>query len=91
MAGNGGLGTLLEVAPMFLVVGGSIVDAYLLAHAQNTADRSSAMTGATTSDEDAVACPHCGNDLDPELEFCHWCTRAVDNVDRDRREVTDNT
>jgi len=23
-------------------------------------------------------CPHCGRELDPTLEFCHWCTEHRD-------------
>ncbi|WP_455429265.1 DUF7575 domain-containing protein [Haloterrigena gelatinilytica] len=26
-----------------------------------------------------IACHHCGESLDPDLEFCHWCTRPVEN------------
>jgi hypothetical protein len=24
-------------------------------------------------------CPHCGRELDPTLEFCHWCTEPREN------------
>lgn len=31
---------------------------------------------------DGVArCPHCGKDLDPTLDFCHWCTTPLDGED----------
>lgn len=23
-------------------------------------------------------CPECGKDLDPDLQFCHWCTARLD-------------
>lgn len=23
-------------------------------------------------------CPHCGRELDPTLEFCHWCTASLE-------------
>lgn len=23
-------------------------------------------------------CPHCGRELDEDLEFCHWCTTRLD-------------
>ncbi|SEW31730.1 DUF7575 domain-containing protein [Natrinema salifodinae] len=78
VSGTWGLGTLLAVAPMFLVVGLSIVDAYLLAWAQNADARPS-----NTAGEDSIPCPHCGNDLDSELEFCHWCTKPVGELDQD--------
>lgn len=59
----------LAVAPLFVVVGLSVVDAYLLAHAHNAAAQ-----GTGAPDGRITHCPHCGNELDPELGFCHWCT-----------------
>ncbi|WP_339106066.1 zinc ribbon domain-containing protein [Haloterrigena salinisoli] len=90
MAGSGSPETMLAVSPMLCVVGLSAIDAYLLARAQNATDRSptgdtSTAVSAESTDGDTIACPHCGSDLDPELEFCHWCTKAVD-VDGDRLE-----
>ncbi|ELZ18614.1 hypothetical protein C477_09916 [Haloterrigena salina JCM 13891] len=26
---------------------------------------------------DVIACHHCGESFNPDLEFCHWCTRPV--------------
>ncbi|OAQ52001.1 hypothetical protein HTG_13550 [Natrinema mahii] len=78
LAGNGTPGTLLAVAPMLLVVGLSTVDAYLLASTQRTSTPASTPSETATTD-----CPHCGNELDPDLEFCHWCTRAVENAGRE--------
>lgn len=26
-------------------------------------------------------CPRCGKELDPTLEFCHWCTATLDGDD----------
>lgn len=26
---------------------------------------------------DGPTCPECGKELDPDLEFCHWCTHRV--------------
>ena len=28
-------------------------------------------------DPDAVHCPDCGNEIDEELDFCHWCTSRI--------------
>ncbi|AGB32729.1 hypothetical protein C488_08777 [Natrinema pellirubrum DSM 15624] len=84
LAGNGTTETLLAVAPMLLVVGLSTVDAYLLAYTQQTRT-----TPSPPSETEPTDCPHCGNELDPDLEFCHWCTRAVENADRDA--ATDGT
>ncbi|QCC57993.1 zinc ribbon domain-containing protein [Natrinema thermotolerans] len=78
LAGNGTTETLLAVAPMLLVVGLSTVDAYLLAYTQQTRT-----TPSPSSETETTDCPHCGNELDPDLEFCHWCTRAVENADRE--------
>lgn len=27
---------------------------------------------------DAVTCPECGGEVDPQLDFCHWCTAQLD-------------
>lgn len=96
----------LSVAPTLLVGGASVVDAYVVARAQNALARTTAATGAETGDaaeagdaakavtRDATeartgngagettdaaggtldSCPNCGKDVDPELDFCHWCT-----------------
>ncbi|ADB63152.1 hypothetical protein Htur_4338 (plasmid) [Haloterrigena turkmenica DSM 5511] len=83
LAGTATLETMLAVSPMYVVIGLSAVDAYLLARAQNAQRRpptttDAAAINAETADDGTIACPHCGNELDPDLEFCHWCTRAVD-------------
>ncbi|SER35391.1 zinc ribbon domain-containing protein [Natrinema salaciae] len=81
------LETLLTAAPMLVVAGLSTLDAYVLARARH----SSASATALPSDaaDDAFACPHCGKALDPELEFCHWCTRSVADAEPNR-ESTNN-
>ncbi|ELZ24563.1 hypothetical protein C477_00085 [Haloterrigena salina JCM 13891] len=92
MAGTVNAETILAMAPMTFVAGLSVVDAYLLARIQNAAarltttdDADADAVSAATAGEGAIDCPHCGNELDPELEFCHWCTKAVD-VDGDELE-----
>lgn len=30
-------------------------------------------------------CPHCGKELDGDLEFCHWCTTPLDTPDSEER------
>ena len=30
---------------------------------------------------DGPVCPHCGRELDVELEFCHWCTTRIEYHD----------
>jgi hypothetical protein len=73
----------LSVAPTLLVGGASVVDAYVIARAQNALARTENATEATrnagegTKDvagETTDSCPNCGREVDPELDFCHWCT-----------------
>jgi hypothetical protein len=46
----------------------SMADAYWVAKRRNQ----------VTTVEEQSTCPHCGKDLDSDLEFCHWCTQRVD-------------
>ena len=46
----------------------SMVDAYWVAKRRNA--QSAVMEGTT--------CPHCGKDVDPDLDFCHWCTERLE-------------
>lgn len=48
-------------APLFALLLISAVDAYRLAAA-----------GPQTTD--GPQCPNCGGELDPEIDFCPWCT-----------------
>lgn len=73
----------LSVAPTLIVGGASAVDAYVLARAQNAIARArDAADGSVAADarasdetgEKAENCPNCGREVDPELDFCHWCT-----------------
>ena len=45
----------------------SVVDAYWVAKRRN---EQATVTEGTT-------CPHCGKEVDPDLDFCHWCTERV--------------
>ncbi|ELY92018.1 DUF7575 domain-containing protein [Natrinema altunense] len=78
VTGNGGFADAVVVAPLFLVIGLSILDAYLLAHSQRVP---SAVDPDTA---ESIPCPHCGKELDSDLEFCQWCTEPIDDSDRDR-------
>ncbi|WP_225336457.1 zinc ribbon domain-containing protein [Halomicrobium urmianum] len=66
----------LAVAPTLVVGALSVVDAYLVASAQNALARRT-----TTEDGQFTHCPNCGRELDSDLEFCHWCTADVEAVD----------
>lgn len=66
----------LAAAPIVVVGGLSVADAYLLAHAQNALARLQA-----APDGQLTHCPNCGKELDPDLEFCHWCTAEIGGPD----------
>lgn len=51
----------------------SMADAYWVAKRRN----------AVTAVEEHTTCPNCGKDLDPDLEFCHWCTERVEPREAD--------
>lgn len=71
---------LPSITPLLIVGTLNVVDAYLLARAQNSIARlSNAATGELTH------CPNCGKELDPDLEFCHWCSAPTGNP----RELTE--
>lgn len=46
----------------------NMIDAYVLAeHTDRQARR-----------DEVVTCPQCGQELDEDLDFCHWCTTRFD-------------
>jgi len=47
----------------------NVVDAYLTTSRSNRRARQE------------QTCPHCGKELDGDLEFCHWCTSPLDAPD----------
>lgn len=69
-----------ELAPLLVVGALSVLDAYLLAHAQNAGGRPKADSGeqGDVPGEQIANCPNCGRELDPDIEFCHWCTTEID-------------
>jgi len=56
----------------------SMLDAYLVA------------SRSTPDDEESTgpACPHCGKELDGDLDFCPWCTTRLEAVDADGADAT---
>lgn len=71
-----------EVTASLLVVRGlNVVDAYLTGIRQ---ERSAARQAAV---EESGTCPNCGGELDPDLDFCPWCTARLDEVDVDAEET----
>ena len=73
----GGLATLLEAGRSLPLAS---LGALLLVRALNVVDAvwlGLAPEPAVAAD-DGETCPSCGGELDPELEFCHWCTARLD-------------
>ncbi|MBV0902672.1 zinc ribbon domain-containing protein [Haloarcula salina] len=64
------------VLPILLVAGLSVADAYLLARAQNAVARVT-----VTPEGQLTHCPTCGRELETDLDFCHWCTTDVPDLD----------
>ncbi|WP_323676266.1 zinc ribbon domain-containing protein [Halorubellus sp. PRR65] len=56
------------------------------AASQGSATTADAQPTPSVDDDEAVECPHCGKPLDPELEFCHWCTTDLGDFDAHRPE-----
>ena len=56
----------------------SAVDAYLLAARASAPAASGRERAQEAADEDErTQCPNCGHEVDPELDFCHWCTQRL--------------
>ncbi|MFB6083118.1 MAG: DUF6677 family protein [Halorientalis sp.] len=60
---------LNAVVALSAITGMNMVDAYVLASRTDQAGR-----GVAAGTE----CPNCGREVDPDLEFCHWCTTELD-------------
>jgi len=62
----------------------SVLDAYWLATRVNEMAQGAADTGTEARTED---CPHCGKELDEDLDFCPWCTERLVEPDDDEPTV----
>lgn len=69
---TGGSVDLIGFAPVIGVGSLNVVDAYLLAHVQNT------LYGTFGTRENVTHCPSCGRVVDPDLDFCHWCSTTLE-------------
>jgi len=72
---SGGTVDLLAIAPLLVLGSLSAADAYLLAHVQNAIARA-----AEATEKERTHCPACGGELDPMLDFCHWCTTELEDA-----------
>ncbi|SEP23916.1 hypothetical protein SAMN04487948_12533 [Halogranum amylolyticum] len=78
----------LALAPVLVVGVLSIVDAYLVARRHNAQFRAEQAAVAAGDDAEAgVECPSCGREVDPELDFCHWCTTRLQRPDEETTDV----
>ncbi|WP_410767119.1 zinc ribbon domain-containing protein [Haloferax sp. DFSO60] len=68
---------LADLMPVLAVSLVSVADAFFLGWKKVARTQSV----AHESDEQHRTCPQCGGEIDPELDFCHWCTTRLDTDD----------
>ncbi|WP_436907750.1 DUF7575 domain-containing protein [Halosimplex marinum] len=76
----------LAVAPVVSVGALSVVDAYLVARAHNAVARITA-----APDGRVTHCPNCGRELDPGIDFCHWCTADLSHLEIESVDGADDS
>jgi hypothetical protein len=59
---------LQATAALFAITALSMVDAFWMATRENV----------ETEVVEGMKCPHCGKELEADLDFCHWCTTKLD-------------
>lgn len=59
---------LTDVAPLLTVSILSIIDAYFTA----------VLVNQQATQNDSLTCPACRRTIDPDLDFCQWCTTSLD-------------
>lgn len=72
-----GASEALSLEASVLILGVSIlcmIDAYLMGQRINYLVNRSERIAAGAS---PTRCPNCGKELDPDIEFCHWCTTEI--------------
>lgn len=50
----------------------SMADAFWMATRENT----------ETEVAEGSTCPHCGKELDEDIDFCHWCTTELNETEQ---------
>ncbi len=74
---TGGLSRLVEASRSLPLAS---LSALLLVRLLNVIDavRLALAPRRTATSSDGLTCPHCGGEVDPQLDFCHWCTTELD-------------
>ena len=54
-----------------------VIDAYMMAQRINNL---LTRTQRINDGESPRRCPNCGKELDPDIEFCHWCTTELETI-----------
>jgi uncharacterized paraquat-inducible protein A len=62
---------LTVLAPILAVTVMTAVDAFTVA-------QQSQRSVPVSEDGELLSCPVCGNEVDQDLDFCHWCTTDLD-------------
>lgn len=85
---------LVVLVPLLVLYGVSAADAFRLARtsARRTAagavgtgsDVANGPLDRPDSDGTPDVCPNCGKEVDPDLDFCTWCTERLDPDDEAR-------
>lgn len=91
--GSGTLTDPLSILPVVVISAASALDAYLIAKMtrMQANEIQTANAGEATGADEPPACPACGKPVDPDLEFCHWCTTEFDVVDVSEVQGADET
>ncbi len=55
---------------LFVITAFSMADAFYMATRGNAEAETEVVEGSK--------CPHCGKELEDDLDFCHWCTTKLD-------------
>ncbi|WP_327051294.1 zinc ribbon domain-containing protein [Halomicrococcus gelatinilyticus] len=64
------------VLPILAVQAINIIDAYWTAIRGN---RTVSVGPDVPVGSNGASCPHCGKELEEDLDFCHWCTTQLDD------------
>ncbi|MFB6080914.1 MAG: DUF6677 family protein [Haloferacaceae archaeon] len=80
---------LTVAGPLLALYGASAIDAFRIARDARPRAVAGVVGGGapTAEDDDAAVCPHCGRSVDPDLDFCTWCTKPLDEESTDEEST----